>query len=68
MNEIGLKTLLIDKTATTIGGDCLNTGCVPSKALLHIAKLIHDAKKTSDFGRIKCVIFLHGIILRHVLF
>jgi len=41
INRIGLKVLLIDKTDKNIGGDCLNTGCVPSKSLLHIAELVY---------------------------
>ncbi|MEO8712583.1 MAG: NAD(P)/FAD-dependent oxidoreductase [Parafilimonas sp.] len=45
MAEVGLKTLVIDKTDFNIGGDCLNYGCVPSKALLHIAKIMSNAKK-----------------------
>ncbi|MEP6464828.1 MAG: NAD(P)/FAD-dependent oxidoreductase [Parafilimonas sp.] len=44
MAEVGLKTLLIDKTDFNIGGDCLNFGCVPSKALLHVAKTISSNK------------------------
>jgi pyruvate/2-oxoglutarate dehydrogenase complex dihydrolipoamide dehydrogenase (E3) component len=50
MNKAGFKVLLIDKKAETIGGDCLNHGCVPSKAMIHTARLIHDGKKASDFG------------------
>lgn len=34
----------------TIGGVCLNVGCIPSKALLHVAKVIDDAKDMSSFG------------------
>ena len=49
-NRIGLKTLLVDKTDKNIGGDCLNFGCVPSKALIHISRLFHDAKKAQPFG------------------
>jgi pyruvate/2-oxoglutarate dehydrogenase complex dihydrolipoamide dehydrogenase (E3) component len=33
-----------------MGGDCLNTGCVPSKALLKSAKEIHSVKKASEYG------------------
>ena len=33
-----------------MGGDCLNTGCVPSKALLRTAKLVAQARRSSDFG------------------
>jgi pyruvate/2-oxoglutarate dehydrogenase complex dihydrolipoamide dehydrogenase (E3) component len=33
-----------------MGGDCLNYGCVPSKALISSAKLIHHIKRSEDFG------------------
>lgn len=33
-----------------MGGDCLNTGCVPSKALLRAARLAHDIRRAGDFG------------------
>ena len=48
--KLGLKTLLIDKNPDLIGGECLITGCVPSKALLYIAKLKHDASGLAQFG------------------
>jgi len=50
MNKAGFKVLLIDKTDKSIGGDCLNFGCVPSKALIHIAKLAHSAREAKAFG------------------
>jgi pyruvate/2-oxoglutarate dehydrogenase complex dihydrolipoamide dehydrogenase (E3) component len=50
MNSIGLKVLLIDRSDAQIGGDCLNTGCVPSKALIHIARMRKDAARISPFG------------------
>ena len=50
MNSVGFKTLLIDKSDRSIGGDCLNYGCVPSKALIHISRLVHDSRKISEFG------------------
>ena len=50
MNKIGLKVLLIDKTNRHIGGECLNDGCVPSKALIHLAKLAHYAKEAATIG------------------
>ncbi|WP_300441859.1 FAD-dependent oxidoreductase [Christiangramia sp.] len=34
MLELGFKVLLVDKSSEKIGGKCLSTGCVPSKALL----------------------------------
>jgi len=46
----GLKTLLIEAKAHDIGGDCLNYGCVPSKALIHVSRLAHNARQASDYG------------------
>ena len=48
--KLGWKPLMIDKDEAHIGGDCLNFGCVPSKALIHLAKQFHGAKKTTQFG------------------
>lgn len=50
MNKAGFKVLMISKTDKSIGGDCLNDGCVPSKSLLHVSKVINSAKKASSFG------------------
>ncbi len=50
MNAAGFKVLLIDKSDKHIGGDCLNFGCVPSKALIHVAKHIHAAEEAKPFG------------------
>jgi len=50
MNRAGFKVLLISKTDKDIGGDCLNTGCVPSKSLIHVARTIQYAKEASLFG------------------
>lgn len=49
-NRVGLKVLLIDKEDRTIGGDCLNHGCVPSKALIHIARQIRQGRRSERFG------------------
>ncbi|MEM1325559.1 MAG: FAD-dependent oxidoreductase [Bacteroidota bacterium] len=49
-NTIGLKTLLIEKRPHFFGGDCTNFGCIPSKALIHIANQFHAAKKAASFG------------------
>lgn len=45
---IKAKVALIEKHR--MGGDCLNTGCVPSKALIRSAKMIHYASRAKDFG------------------
>lgn len=45
---IKAKVALIEKHK--MGGDCLNTGCVPSKALLRSAKLLADVKRAREFG------------------
>ena len=45
---LGAKVALIEKKK--LGGDCLNTGCVPSKALLRSAHIIHDFKKAKTYG------------------
>lgn len=50
LNSIGLKILLIDKSDEHIGGDCLNTGCVPSKALIHVARMRTSALEAAAFG------------------
>lgn len=50
MNTAGFKVLLIDKSDANIGGDCLNFGCVPSKALLHAAKLVQQSREAQQFG------------------
>jgi len=50
MNKAGFKTMLIDKSDKDIGGDCLNYGCVPSKALIYVSKLLYHAKKAEKFG------------------
>ncbi len=49
-NALGLKTLLIEKDGDNFGGDCTNFGCVPSKALIHIANQFHQAKSAERFG------------------
>jgi len=47
---LGLKAVLIEKDADHFGGDCTNYGCVPSKAIIHIAQHFHQARKASAFG------------------
>jgi dihydrolipoamide dehydrogenase len=45
----GIQTTLID-AASKPGGTCLHVGCIPSKALLHAAGVIHQARDAADFG------------------
>ncbi len=47
--DLGLETVLIERYPT-LGGVCLNVGCIPSKALLHVAKVIEEAKALASHG------------------
>src|ERR1700730_10380176 len=47
--DLGKKVILIERY-DAIGGVCLNVGCIPSKALLHAAKVIDEAQEMSDKG------------------
>ena len=47
--DLGKKVLLIDRDPN-LGGVCLNRGCIPSKALLHISKVMDEAKALSKMG------------------
>jgi dihydrolipoamide dehydrogenase len=47
--DLGLETVLIEKYET-LGGVCLNVGCIPSKALLHVSKVIEEAKALAEHG------------------
>lgn len=47
--DLGLDVVLVERYSS-LGGVCLNVGCIPSKALLHLAKHIEDAKHTADHG------------------
>ena len=47
--DLGLKVVLIERYST-LGGVCLNVGCIPSKALLHTAKVITEAEETAAHG------------------
>jgi dihydrolipoamide dehydrogenase len=47
--DLGLKVTLIDREPNP-GGVCLYRGCIPSKALLHVAKVIADAQRAADWG------------------
>lgn len=47
--DLGLETVLVERYST-LGGVCLNVGCIPSKALLHVSKVIEEAKAMADHG------------------
>uniref|UniRef100_A0A1B0C164 Dihydrolipoyl dehydrogenase n=1 Tax=Glossina palpalis gambiensis TaxID=67801 RepID=A0A1B0C164_9MUSC len=47
--DLGLKTVLIEQFSS-LGGVCLNVGCIPSKSLLHIAQTLNDAYKLKNSG------------------
>ncbi|HEU0305668.1 MAG TPA: dihydrolipoyl dehydrogenase, partial [Lysobacter sp.] len=47
--DLGLDTVLVERYAT-LGGVCLNVGCIPSKALLHAAAVVDEAAHASDYG------------------
>jgi dihydrolipoamide dehydrogenase len=47
--DLGKKVVLVDSGAT-LGGVCLNVGCIPSKALLHAARVIAETKEMSEHG------------------
>src|SRR5713101_5009530 len=47
--ELGLETVVVD-AGKRLGGACLWEGCIPSKALLHVAGLIEDAERARELG------------------
>jgi dihydrolipoamide dehydrogenase len=47
--DLGLKVALIEKY-DNLGGVCLNVGCIPSKALLHVAKVINEVDELNHLG------------------
>jgi dihydrolipoamide dehydrogenase len=47
--DLGLKTVLVERY-DRLGGVCLNVGCIPSKALLHIAKVMTEAEESAAHG------------------
>ncbi|GAB7127613.1 dihydrolipoyl dehydrogenase [Silvimonas sp. JCM 19000] len=70
--DLGKKVVLVERYAT-LGGVCLNVGCIPSKALLHVAKVLTDAEEMRshgiDFGAPKIDIdklrgFKDGVVTR----
>jgi dihydrolipoamide dehydrogenase len=47
--DLGQKVILVERYAT-LGGVCLNVGCIPSKALLHVAAVMDEVKHFGDLG------------------
>src|SRR6202163_1721737 len=45
---LGAHVLLVDKEK--LGGDCLNYGCVPSKSLIHVARVVQQARDAAKLG------------------
>src|SRR5215475_5416718 len=48
LGQLGVKALVVDKTYP--GGVCLNVGCIPSKAVIHAAKMFDKVKHLDDLG------------------
>ncbi|MDD5175434.1 MAG: dihydrolipoyl dehydrogenase [Sterolibacterium sp.] len=47
--DLGMRTVLVERYAT-LGGVCLNVGCIPSKALLHVAAVVEETRDMGDLG------------------
>lgn len=47
--DLGMKVVLVERDAT-LGGVCLNVGCIPSKALLHVAQVMDEAAHFAEYG------------------
>src|SRR4051812_28773938 len=48
-DDLGLKTVLVERY-DRLGGVCLNVGCIPSKALLHMARVVNEAAESAELG------------------
>jgi dihydrolipoamide dehydrogenase len=48
-SQLGMSVALVEKSEN-LGGTCLNWGCIPTKALLKTAEMLHDLKRGEDFG------------------
>jgi len=47
--DLGLNVIMVEQYST-LGGVCLNVGCIPSKALLHVAEVINESKHADNLG------------------
>ena len=57
--KIGLKVLIIEKDSDNIGGECLNSGCIPSKALLHASRQYDSFNKAIAYVKERRSIIEH---------
>ena len=63
--KLGARVALIEKDKP--GGDCLYTGCVPSKALIKVARVAHEMCRAADYGLEPCVPAVDlGRVMAHV--
>ena len=62
--DLGIDTVIVD-ARDTLGGVCLNVGCIPSKALLHVAKVIEEAGLKVE--RVKKIKEGHPNVLDHLI-
>ncbi|QRN80338.1 MAG: FAD-dependent oxidoreductase, partial [Nocardiopsis sp. BM-2018] len=46
--QLGMKVACVEQGA--VGGVCLNVGCIPTKALLHVAAVLREGRHANDFG------------------
>jgi pyruvate/2-oxoglutarate dehydrogenase complex dihydrolipoamide dehydrogenase (E3) component len=69
--SLGARVALVDKER--LGGDCLHYGCVPSKSLIHVAKVAHQARQAAELGLVaaeptvdmgKVASYVQGVIER----
>lgn len=48
--QLGLHVAVVDKAKSELGGTCLTKGCIPTKAILQSAKILHACERSSEFG------------------
>lgn len=50
MAKFGFDVLMVEKNKDNFGGECLNSGCIPSKALIHVADIIAKGRESKEYG------------------
>ncbi len=48
LGQLGIRTAIVERDA--VGGVCLNVGCIPSKAIIHAARVFHEASTAAEMG------------------